>query len=69
MNTEIDKRVWNQEKCFNCHSTETTLSAASSKKEVYCSECGTHMDYYKYIDLRVIVWEIMICIDRSLRFY
>ena len=67
--TGIDLRVWNEDFCFNCYTTETQVSVPSQKKEVFCPECGTHMDYYKHIDLRVIMWEIMMRIDRSLRFY
>ena len=64
----IKERVLDFSLCFNCGTTGIQESA-DSKKEHYCSSCKIHMDYYKYIDLRVILWEIVLCIDRSARFY
>ena len=65
---DIKGRDQDFEKCFNCGDT-SIRSASNSKKEHYCSNCNVHMDYYKYIDLRVIIFEMMMCINTSFRYY
>ena len=68
MRKQSKERIEDFSKCFNCLTTGIQ-TAADSKNEHICSTCNTHMDYYKFIDLRVIIWEILLCIDRSARFY
>jgi hypothetical protein len=68
MRKQNKERIGDSSLCFNC-ATTGIQSGADSKNEHVCSTCKVHIDYYKFIDLRVIILEMMLCIDRSARFY
>jgi hypothetical protein len=68
MRKQSKERIGDLGVCFNC-ATTGIQSGADSKNEHVCSTCNIHIDYYKFIDLRVIILEMMLCIDRSARFY
>jgi hypothetical protein len=68
MRKQSKERIGDSSLCFNC-ATTGIQSGADSKNEHICSICKVHIDYYKFIDLRVIILEMMLCIDRSARFY